>query len=108
MAELSEAAIAELKSKHGDRLIKVTAPSGDILVLKPPSLEIWGRFQDTVSRDKGSRAVAIRQVVGECVVYPPPPDAAALFAKLPAYPSSLLGELAEMAGQVEELNVVKL
>ena len=108
MAELSESAIAELKSRHGDRLVAVTAPNGQTLVLKPPSIDVWGRFQDTVSKDKSSRAVAIRQVVGECVVYPAPAESAALFAAYPAFPSALLGELAELAGQVEELNVVKL
>lgn len=106
--ELTEEAIASLKQKHGESLVAAKTPTGEQMVFKKPSKEVWARFQDGLSRDKVSRSVALRCLALDCVVVPSQQEAAALFDAFPGMPGVLSNSIAELAGQSEDLDVKKL
>jgi hypothetical protein len=106
--ELSDEKIAELKQKHGNDLIAVNAPDGSRMVFKKPTKEVWAYFQDGLSKDKIQRSVCLRRLALDCAVLPSPQDASVLFDVYPAFPAVISNQLAELAGQSEDLDVKKL
>lgn len=107
-AELSEAAIAALKQKHGDRLSSVEAPDGTTFIVQRPTKAIWTMFTNEVSKDGSDRATALERFVLDCVVHPERAAVKYLFDEYPAFAASLSGELSKMAGAADTLDVKKL
>lgn len=107
-AELSEAAIAALKQKHGDRLSAVKAPDGTTLVVQRPTKAIWTLFTNDVSKDDIDRAAIIERLVLDCTVHPPRGEAKTVLDEFPAFAATLSSELSKMAGATDRLDAKKL
>jgi hypothetical protein len=82
---MEDAKIAELKQKHGNDLIMVTAPDGTEVVFRPPQRLEYDQWYD--KRNDGSAPA--RQLAQSCLVYP---DRAAMAAVLDRYPYVLQGK----------------
>lgn len=107
MTELTEAAIAELKARHGQELSTVTAPDGSVWVLRPPTKASWNAFQTEVIRDR-DRPSALYRFTVENVVHPDRAAVVATADRYPAFPNSVANVLSDMAGASAELDVKKL
>ncbi len=105
---LSPSAIAELKSRHGDRLSAVNAPDGTQWVVTRPSKAVWTMFTNAVAKDGADRQVTIDRLVMDCVVYPKRDVVRSTLEEYPAYAAALSGELSTMAGSTDALDVKKL
>ena len=107
--KLSEAAIAELKSKYpGVELDLITAPDKSEVVVRAPDQITYARFIAEATNEKKDRATSMRAYAMQCTVYPTPAAAEALFAKYVAFPGAIAKHLNDMAGAVEELDAKKL
>ena len=106
--ELSEAKIAELKQKHGDRLFALDAPNGVTMVFHAPTKAVWTEFIDTTLKDKSSKVACILKCALQCVAYPSVAEVSAVFDQYPALPASINVELAKLAGQSDDLDIKKL
>lgn len=107
-AELSEAAVAALKQKHGaDRLTAVTGPDGNTWVVQRPPKSVWAIFTNDAAADK-DRAVTLERLALDCIVHPDRATAAAVLSEYPAYAAALSEELGRQAGQGTDLNAKKL
>jgi hypothetical protein len=106
--ELSAETIAGLKQKHGDALISATAPSGAVLVFKKPSKEVWAYYQNGLTGDKATQNTCFLRLSMDCVVLPPPQEAAVVFTEFPAMPTVIAKELAKIAGLSDDLDIKKL
>ncbi len=83
-APIDPVIVAQLKAKHGDALIGVTAADGNMLVFRRPMRAEYDRWFDK-RRDKPTEAG--RELSQACVVYP---DVAALFVALDRQPALLM------------------
>ena len=109
MAELNEAAIAELKSKHtGHELQLIKAPDGTYLVVKSPDKATYNMFMADVTNDKKDKAVAMEAYAKRCIVYPDRTSVDPLFTRYPAFGGNVASLLNEMAGSSTELEAKKL
>lgn len=107
-AELSEAAIAALKQKHGDRIARLPTPDGSTLIVQRPTKAIWVLFTNDVGRDDCDRAALIERLVLDCAVYPDRAQVKALLDEYPAFAAGASGELSKMAGATDKLDAKKL
>lgn len=108
MAELSEAAIAALKQKHGaDRLTAVDAPDGTTWVIQRPPKAVWALFTNDAAEGK-DRAVTLERLALDCIVHPDRATVSAVLQEYPAYAANLSEELGRQAGQGVDLNAKKL
>lgn len=109
MAELSEAAIAELKSKfQGVDMALITAPDGSELVVRAPDKTTYNMFMADVTNERKDKAVSMEAYAKRCVVYPDRAIVDSLFTRYPAFSANIAKHLNEMAGSVDELDVKKL
>lgn len=104
---LDESKIAELKTKHGDRLALVSTPIGD-MVFKAPTREAYDRWADATGSGK-PRSASARELAQHCLVYP---DFPAFTAILDALPGILTAEVVDActihSGLVDKYEVKKL
>lgn len=107
MADLSEAAVQELKAKYPGIDLHAVKVQGDTWVLRTPSAESWDAFQSEIFRDK-DRVSALRNYVLDNIVHPKRDEVAAAFSKRPALPTTLSAKLTDLAGASDELDVKKL
>ena len=107
-AELSEAAIAALKQKHGDRLSAVKAPDGTTWVVQRPPKEVWALYMADLTKDRDSASVAHDRLALDCVVHPDRASVASVLREYAAFGSSLSNVLGEMAGLSTDLSAKKL
>jgi hypothetical protein len=90
--------IRELKDKfpHSD-LSLITAPTGEVVVLRNPSREEWRRFK-VKAADERKRSDAMEQLLSICVVEPSAVALDSMLEKRPALLETFCDELFEMAG----------
>lgn len=104
---LTKEIVAELKAKHGDRLVGCTDPLP--MVFKAPLRRVWAEFQDAISKDRGTRESAYRRMVLACRVYPETAEEVeAVFNDYPALPTKIGDKLGELVGIGDEIEVKKL
>ncbi len=109
MRELSEAAIAELKSQYPDvDMMNVKAPDGSRVVIRTPESSVWQQHVANSIDDRKDKTIAMNALALQCVVYPPREIMVSMLAKYPAYSSTLTNQLRQMAGQLDELDAKKL
>ena len=107
--ELSEAAIAELKSRYpGVDLESVKAPDGTRWVLRAPDKASWQAFIADALNDKKDKTVSFDALATRCVVHPDRGAVQAALSKYPAFSSVLTKQLGDMAGQADDLDAKKL
>ena len=103
---LTEEQIAQLKRDHGDHLIAVSKPME--MVFKKPPRQVWADFQDSISKGKGTREAAYRRLCLACAVHPAQSDVAGVFDDMPALPTKVGEELANLVGLGDDFEVKKL
>lgn len=103
---IADDVIQKLKAQHGDELHQLTA-AGLIFIARPPTRADYLRFTE-MAADAKKRARAVEMLTRACIVYPEPDDFDALLERKPGLATSLGGELVELAGAVEEVEVKKL
>lgn len=104
---LTDELVQELKHKHGDRLVGLEFPAP--MIFKAPPRRIWAEFQDSISKDKGTRELAYRKMVLACRVYPDTEQAVTrVFDDYPALPTKIGDQLGELVGIGDEIEIKKL
>jgi hypothetical protein len=105
--EQYEAIVADMQAKYpGVELASIISKRAGLLVLRCPEARIWAEFIDTATKDKASKALAMKSYVLQSTVYPAKPEAAAILARLPALGSKGSELLNEMAGQGDGSDIV--
>lgn len=102
---LSDEAIAELKAKHGPKLVAQTTEDGEVLVFKKPSKLTYEEYQGRVVSESEKFGVAIREYCRRCFVYPEDSKGKPDLRKFdeaceaaPALPSRVGPQLSALAG----------
>lgn len=91
--------VAKLKAQYpGVPLTMIGTPKGK-LYLRCPAPQIYGEFIDTATKDKASKALAMKSYVLQCVVYPSREEAKVIIDQFPGLASKGSEVLGEMAGQ---------
>lgn len=101
--KLSKEALAELRSRHGD-LLTFSTDLGDV-ALSRPGQAVWDRWVEQAADDAKSKAIAMRQLVLGCLVYPEQQYVEQIFAKYPGLPSALSAKLSVFAGAGEAFEI---
>lgn len=102
---LTEAQIADLKAKHGDKIEAVIDDATDevVAVLRPPTSPEWDRFTSMIL-DDDQRAQAMKILARACMVWPD----ASVFKDRPALVATVGSQLKEMGGAVKSVSRKKL
>lgn len=95
--ELNEDKIADLKKEHGDILEMYELPDGDVLVIRPPSDFVWGKWLREGTDEKG-RGKAIESLALSCMAAPSLIEGKAALKKYPAAPLSILEIVTRLGG----------
>lgn len=103
---LTDEQVVELKQKHGDRLMALEQPVE--MVFKAPPRSVWAEFQESISRDKGTREGAYRRLCLKCAVHPQMSDIERVFDEYPGLPTKVGDRLAELVGIGDDFEVKKL
>ncbi len=76
---ISDKQVEELKARHGDNLVGLTASDGTTLVFKRPSRSDFDRWVD----GQGRGTEAARELAQSCLVYPDRDGMISLLDRLP-------------------------
>jgi len=102
---LEETQLESLKERHGE-IFLVEILEGETLAFRRPSRAEYKRFK-AQALDDHKRIEADEQLVRSVVVYPEGAELEALLDRKPALATSLAGEVLEVAGAVQGLQVKK-
>lgn len=90
----------KLKAQHGD-IYSVSAPSGEMVVVRMPDRALWKRFRSHMA-DERRRIDALENLVRGCVVHPDAPTFDAMLEKKPGLAETFGAAVVDLAGMAQD------